>query len=272
MTTAADPSPRPAAARLLLFADILLFAFTAVWLVSLWQPLLVVHAVWAEALFPVLVLAATLLGLARTLPTQNVLAVAALIAVLYGLVDIINIKTSIPFGARVYTDALGPKFFGLVPWPLPFAWAAAILNSRGVARLILRPWRKTTKYGLWVIGLACGLTVVFDFNLEPFASIANPWWLWLMPKSVPAWQSAPWINFLACAVITLLILAFTTPWLINKQRPRSSPPDYHPLVLWLLLNLLFAVGDTARHLWLPAVLAVVLAAIVTTFALRNASW
>jgi hypothetical protein len=52
---------------------------------------------------------------------------------------------------------------------MPFIWAVAVLNSRGVARLILRPWRKTTKYGLWVIGLACVLTVIFDFNLEPFA-------------------------------------------------------------------------------------------------------
>jgi len=272
MTPAADPSPRPAPARLPFFATLALFACAAVWMAALLRPPPFADAAWAAALFLVFALAATLLALARTLPAQNVLAVTAITAFLSSIAEIINLKSGIPFGARIYTDAFGPKLFGLLPWPVPFIWPVAILNSRGVARLILRPWRKTAKYGLWVIGLAALLAVIFDFNLEPFASVANSWWIWQMPKTVPAWQTAPWVNFLAWAVLTLLILAFTTPWLINKNRARSAPPDYHPLLLWLLLDLLPAIGDAAHHLWLPAALAVILAALVTTFALRGAKW
>lgn len=262
----------PFASRLLPFVNAALVLSALVWTASLLWPLppIVPDAAGAALIF--LALAATMLALARTLPVQNVLTVTALIILFSAGADLLNANFRIPFGARAYTGALGLEFFGL-PWPVPLIWAAAILNSRGVARLILRPWRKTSKYGLWVIGLTAVLTMVFDAALEPFATRANVWWIWTMPASVPAWQSAPWCNFLAWAVVTLLILAFVTPWLINKQpRARSSPPDYHPFCLWLLLNLLPVIGDAAHRLWLPAAVGLILTATVTTFALRNAKW
>lgn len=283
MTPTASPSPnretpptgqppRTVAAWLFFSVNLALYFCAAVWLASLLHLSLPIPTLWARTLFPVLALATTLLALARTLPLQNVLTVAFIVIFCSTVAEIFNATFHLPFGARTFTNELGPKLFGLVPWPLPLIWVMAILNSRGVARLMLRPWRKTTKYGLWMIGLTCLLTVVFDFNLEPFASVANGWWLWRMPRSVPAWQTAPWVNFAAWGIVALLILVFVTPWLINKQRPRSSPPDYHPLGLWLLLNLLPAVGDATHQLWLPAAVAVVLATIAAVFAVHGARW
>lgn len=271
MTPPAEPTPSPAATRFLLPVTLALFVCGAVWVVSFFCPPLLPIAGLAQALFPLLALAATMLAIARKLPSQNVFAVTLFILLFSAIAETISAKSGIPFGARTYTDAFGPRIFDLLPWPMPFIWAIAILNSRGVARLILRPWRKTGKYGLWVIGLTCALTVILDFNLEPFASLANSWWIWRMPKSVPAWETAPWVNFLAWAVVTLLILAFVTPWLINKQR-RASPSEYHSLLLWLLFNLIPAAGDAAHAMWLPAIFAVVLAAVATTFAIRGATW
>jgi uncharacterized membrane protein len=271
MTVDAATSPQPADARLRLVATIIFVACAATAVLSIAQVFLWPGSLWACGLFTVLATAATLFNLARTLPAQNVIAAAVLIALMSGIAEAINARLHIPFGARTFSESLDPRLLG-VAWPMPFIWIAAILNSRGVARLTLRPWRKTSKYGLWVIGLACALTVVFDFNLEPFAA-ANSWWIWQMPKSVPAWQTAPWTNFPAWAVVALLILAFTTPWLINKQqRPRSAPPDFQPLTLWLLLNLLPVAGDAAHRLWLPAVLALLLTGTVSTLAVRNAKW
>lgn len=271
MTADAATPPQPADARLRRVAMFALVACAAIALLAVLQAFLWPNSMWACGLFILLAAAATLLNLTRALPAQNIIAAAVLIAFMSGIAEAINARLHIPFGARTFSESLDPRLLG-VAWPVPFIWIAAILNSRGVARLILRPWRKTSKYGLWVIGLACALTVVFDFNLEPFAA-ANSWWIWQMPKSVPAWQTAPWINFPAWAVVALLILAFTTPWLINKQqRPRSAPPDFHPLTLWLLLNLLPAAGDAAHRLWLPAALAFLLTGAITTLAVRNAKW
>jgi hypothetical protein len=56
------------------------------------------------------------------------------------------------------------------------------------------------------------------------------------------------VNFLGWAVTSLLILAFVTPALINKK-PVRQPLDYHPLMMWLLLNLLLLTGASTRRFW-----------------------
>ncbi len=244
----------------------------AVWLGSLLQVPLLRSAAWAEVLFPILAVATTLTAAFRSLPAQNVILSAVLIALISGIVETIGAKTGIPFGPFVYTGNLGPQLFGVLPWPVPLIWILAILNSRGVARLILRPWRKLGKYGFWVIGLTCALVVILDFGLEPFSAQVNRYWIWRTPETVLAWHTAPWINFISWATTTLLILAFTTPWLINKRHIKHAPPDYHPLIVWLLLNLLLAAGNAAHHLWSATAFTLAATVTIAILALRGAHW
>jgi hypothetical protein len=72
--------------------------------------------------------------------------------------------------------------------------------------------------------------------------------------------------------VSLLTLAFITPWLINKGAVRHPPPDYHSLVLWLLLNLVSVAACMMNHLWLAAAVGLAACAIVATFAVRGARW
>ena len=225
---------------------------------------------WLEGLFWLLAAATSLLGLARRLPGQNVLMATTLIAAISFIIAVVAEKTRVPFGPRAYTDALGGKIFG-VPWPMPLLWLVVIVNSRGVARLILRPWRRTMYYGFWVIGLACMLAVVFDASLEPFAARARQYWFWETHLSVLSWYSAPWVNYLGWFVTALGILGFTTPWLINKQ-PVKQPTDYHPLVIWLLLNLYFATGNALQQLWFALAFCLVANVLVAAYAVRGARW
>jgi uncharacterized membrane protein len=156
--------------------------------------------------------------------------------------------TYIPFGPYVYDKRFGPQLFDVVPWPVPLIWVVMLLNARGVARLILRPWRQNPIYGLWVIGVSAVLVVLLDFELEPFATQVMGYWSW-KPTRIPSdWFSTPWVNFLGWAVTSLLILAFVTPALINKK-PVRQPLDYHPLMMWLLLNLLLLTGAATRRFW-----------------------
>ncbi len=273
MTTDTETHRLPPAANLfhrLLFISFLTCA--AVMFGSLSHVLRLENARWVEGLLLVLALATTLFELASVLPAQNVITAAALIMLISGVVQIIDANTGIPFGLCVYTDRMGPRLFGSLPWSVPLIWAVAILNSRGVARLVLRPWRKMSKYGFWVIGLACLLTVVFDASLEPFASTINQYWLWEVPKNLPIWQGAPLTDFLGWAVTTLIILAFVTPWLINKRPPRKSPPDYHPLIVWLVLTLLPCFGTAMHHLWWAAGFTLAASLTVAVFAWRGARW
>ena len=225
---------------------------------------------WVTGLFWLLAAATSLTGLARRLPEQNVLMAATLIVAISFAIAGVAEKTGVPFGPRTYTDALGARIFG-VPWPIPLVWLVVIVNGRGVARLIMRPWRKTTYYGFWVIGLTCGMAVVFDESLEPFATRVKHYWFWETRVNVPGWYSAPWVNFLAWFAGALGVLGFTTPWLINKQ-PVKQPTDYHPLVLWLLLNFYFATGNALEQLWPAVAFGLVFNTIVTVYALRGARW
>jgi len=220
------------------------------------------------------VLSATVTTLAATgcrLPLQNVLLAAAVIAFIGGAVQLLGAASGIPFGPITYADAAGRRFLNLLPWPMPLVWVVLVLNARGVARLVLRPWRKTRTYGFRVIGLACALAVLFDLGLEPFACKVNRFWVWQTSANTPAWHGAPWVNFIAWSLTTLLILAFATPALISKK-PVKHPPQYHPLIVWLVLNGLFAAAAAGRQLWWATGLVVAGNLIVTVFALRGARW
>jgi uncharacterized membrane protein len=137
---------------------------------------------------------------------------------------------------------------------------------------MLRPWRKTQTYGFKLIGITTLLVVLLDAGLEPFATRVKHYWLWNPTKVKLDWYSTPWVNFFGWAVTALLILAFVTPALINKKPGPQPPPEYSPLVVWLLLNVLFATGAAVHHLW-PAVGVIGLGSVVVAaFAFHGARW
>jgi putative membrane protein len=228
---------------------------------------------WPEATLVFTTAIATLVALSRQLPGQNVILAAAVIALIGGIAHAVGAATAIPFGPFIYTDSAGPKILGLLPWPMPAIWIIAILNSRGVARLILRPWRKLRTYGFWLIGVTAALTVMFAVALDPFAAKVKHYWLWEPTRFPLTWHGAPQVNFLGWLVTALLILAFATPALINKQpRSRKSPPDYHPLVVWLLALALFATGAIAHNLWTAMGFCLLSGTATAFFAIRGARW
>jgi uncharacterized membrane protein len=227
---------------------------------------------WPDALLLALATAGTVVALLRRLPMQNVLGAALIIAVVGGAAHALGEITDMPFGPFVFGPEAGPKLFKTLPWPVPLLWVLAILNSRGVARLILRPWRKTKAYGFWVIGFTAALVTLFDFALDPFASRVKHYWLWTPTKFPVTWQGAPLVNFLSWAVVSLLILAFVTPMLINKRPRGKSSPDYHPLGIWLCALLLFAGAMASKGLWPAAAVDAGIGVVTAVFAIRGAWW
>jgi len=228
---------------------------------------------WAEALLVITLTLATLANLSRHLPGQNVLLAAAIIGVIGGIAHGVGALSAIPFGPFAYSDSCGPKIFNTLAWPIPALWIIIVLNSRGVARLIVRPWRKLKNYGFWLIGITTVLVILFDLALEPFASHVNRYWLWLPTTFPVSWQGVPLVNSLGWLVATLLMLVFATPPLINKQsRSRKTVPDYHPLIVWLLGLGLFATGAAMHHLWVATGFCMVIGMATTIFALRGARW
>ena len=188
----------------------------------------------------------TLLWMGRSLPAQNVISVAVILAALAGIMEIVGAKFGTPFGRFSFTDIAGTRLFGLLPWTVPLMWVVVTLNSRGTARLILRPWRASPNIGLWTLALACALMVLLDAALELYAK-ANRYWVWQTPKIVPAWQGVPWTNYFGWIITGLLLLTCVMPWLIDKKRLKDPPTDYYPAVIWLVLFLFLAASDAAHH-------------------------
>src|SRR5258706_8164047 len=187
---------------------------------------------WPEAVLVCLTTFATLAALTRHLPAQNVLLAAAIVAVIGGAAHLLAVVYAVPFGPLHFTDEFGPRLFDKLGWAMPLIWIVAVLNSRGVARLILRPWRKIRAYGFWLIAITAVLAVLFDAACEPFATRVNHYWFWLPTKLPFTWYGAPVSNFAGWLLISVLILAFAAPALIKKnQRPKKSRPDYHPLIV-----------------------------------------
>jgi uncharacterized membrane protein len=241
------------------------------WVLLLFRIELPREGQWVEALLPASAAATTLLALGKRLPLQNVVTAAALIAGIGAVITAIVALTGIPFGPLVYLDGMGPQLFGVVPWPMPILWVVLIINGRGVARLIMRPWRKTNYYGFWVIGLTCVLMVLFDLGFEPFASRVKSYWLWQTGRSTLAWYSAPLANFLGWFIAALGMLVIAIPWLINKQ-PVKQPIDYQPLAVWLLLNLWVTTGNAGHQYWPAVGLTVIGTGVAAIYAVRGARW
>jgi uncharacterized membrane protein len=240
-------------------------AFLVQLLVPHWQS-------WLDAATIALAAIAALVTLNRQLPLQNIFTAALITAAIGAAVHGFSAKTSMPLGPIVFNSQAGEKIFDAVPWTIPLLWIAVIFNSRGVGRLILRPWRKTKRYGYWLIGLTALLVVAFDLALEPWAWHVKHLWLWQPTKITLNWHGASPLNFLGWGCTALLILMFITPSLIKKQPGSHSVPDFRPLCVWLGALLIFAVGCASAGLWWPVGADAVIAAAAGIFAMRGAKW
>ena len=234
-----------------LFTGLFLVASILVWARLMRPGLWFDNAHWPEGLLILLATGTTLVELACHLPGQNVLATALLIALVAGAAQCLSVLSGIPFGAFSYTPQAGPQLFHSLPCTMPLLWVVVLLNARGVARLALRPWRRTSNYGYWLLGLNVALVVLMNLGLEPFATGVNEYWVWKQGLIGSNWYGTPWVNFLGWAICALVILAFVTPFLINKA-PSSVSPSLHPLLVWMVLNALILTGVLSHQLWLAA--------------------
>jgi uncharacterized membrane protein len=256
-----------------LLATVLVAAIFLVVLLRLFQVTLGINAAnWQIPLLIALATLSTLSAQARQLQWQYVLAVAGIIAVVGGGALALSLESGIPFGPFDFGPAAGPKLFNCLPWTIPLIWIVVLINSRGVSRLILRPWRKTKTYGFWLIGVTVGLVGLFDLGMDPFLVHLQRFWFWRPTKFPVNWQGAPLTNVLGWIVVSLLIFAFATPMLIKKQPGQKSHPDYHPLGMWIGALGLFAVAAGMHGLWVPLALDVVAVVGATIFAIRGGRW
>lgn len=248
----------------------LLAAAAALEMVSFFRPL--PFAGQLDITLIVLAAVGTLVSLWRQLPLQNVLLAAFGTAAIGGGLSALGARIGLPFGPFIFASGLGTVFYKSLPWTMPLIWLIVIFNSRGVARLILRPWRKNKTYGYRVIGLTAILVLLFDVALDPFASRVKHFWLWSATALKLTWENAPLVNFFTWAAVTLLILLVVTPALIVKKPRVKGMRHYHPLCVWLGGLVIFGTGCAINGIWPPVFADAAMGLVVATFSVRGAMW
>jgi len=225
----------------------------------------------ADAFMLALAVCASVAILARTLPLQSVLFAAFITALIGGAAHGLSAHTGLPFGPLSFGEQSGPQLFNTVPWTVPLIWVVAIFNSRGVVRLLLRPWRKVKNYGILLLALTALLALIFDFALEAFAR-AKHLWLWQPTKITVTWFGASPLAFLGWAFVSGIILAVVMPYLIRKQPGNPSAPDFAPLFLWLGALALFGVNAALAQAWAAVGVDSISAVVIAALCWRGAKW
>jgi hypothetical protein len=207
---------------------------------------------WQDTSLLLLTLVATVAALARQLPGINVVLAGVTAGLAGGLA---HTAISLAGFSCVRFDFLapfGPRLFGVLPLASVGLWGVVMLNSRGVARLLLHRSLQHPMHGYRVIGLATVLGMLFIAGLEPVAVHVKGWWS-------SARQPAA---CLVCMGGAMLLLQIGITALLIDKFPLVRPPNFGPLIIWLPLHVWMALelirADQLQAAILPVATALML--------------
>ena len=86
----------------------------------------------------------------------------------------LGVATGLVYGPYHYTDKLGPKFLGLVPYLIPAAWFMMMYPSLVIAERIA-PRSEGWKRGLMVAALGGVIMTAWDMMMDPMMVRGNHW-------------------------------------------------------------------------------------------------
>lgn len=167
--------------------------------------------------------------------------------------ELIGTGTGWPFGNYEYTDGLGLKVLGRVPYSIPLSWfymgLASYLLGVGLARaLSVRPaWA-------WSLALGATLMVVWDLVLDP--AMAHPslplqFWVWRLEGpyfGMPAQNFAGWW-------VTALAFMAVSRWAWRAEPATAAWRSPIPLAVYALNTAFGMVLSGYAGLWVPIALA-----------------
>lgn len=178
--------------------------------------------------------------------------------------ELTGTKTGWPFGGYEYTDFLGYKLLGRVPFAIPLSWFymgfASLLIADAIA--VARGWRNRM---LWSIVLGAYLLTAWDLVLDP--SMAAPqmqyihFWIW--HESGP-YFGMPLRNLIGWFGTGLVFIAVGRLAWRERETPAVSPTI--PLVVYTLNVVWSMVISVSVGMWPTAIAAVIFSLIPAAFA------
>ncbi|MBT8400592.1 MAG: carotenoid biosynthesis protein [Rhodothermia bacterium] len=169
-----------------------------------------------------------------------------------GASELVGTTTGLPFGEYTYTDWLGPKFMGHVPYFIPLSWFAMSLVSFDLAS-------RVSKRAMGRILGGALIMTLWDVSLDPAMSRAFPFWTYEVDGFFYGMPLSNWIGWL---VVSLIIAAGIELIVGGKRISTAIAPWFYaancffPFALSLLygLHTAFFVGLVVTALVLSVVL------------------
>lgn len=191
---------------------------------------------------------ASLYGIARRrwLP-----GIVGLYAVSLGA-ELLGTSIGLPFAAYRYTDALGPKWFGLVPLLIPLSWCTMTLASFAISRRVLGIGGRLT-----TVATGAGLLLAWDLALDPAMSRLTPYWVW---GDTGPYFGMPLLNLLGWGITGVVLHAILMALRADEWIDRAAPRMIRAMVVIYAANLALPVGMTIAA-GIPIAAAVSLGAI-----------
>lgn len=153
---------------------------------------------WVSALFIVILSLPSYYFLIRWIGFRWGLALIVFFGIFPIIVEAIGITTGLPYGEFYYSDWMGIKIFGLVPWSVAFAFAPLIFGSLSISVKLVRDWKLQ-------IVLSAIILVLVDMVLDPAAVVLSIW-VWLTPGpyyGIPLTNYTGW--FLTAFIASLIL-------------------------------------------------------------------
>ncbi|BAC89297.1 glr1356 [Gloeobacter violaceus PCC 7421] len=169
--------------------------------------------------------------------------------------ELLGTSTGFPFGAYSYTELLGPKILGLVPFVIPLSWFYMGLVSYMLARAIFGEARGV----LGVVGpllLGAWFLTAWDLVLDPAMAVADPkFWVWL---ETGPFFGMPLQNFAGWFGTGLLFMAVARGlWGTNPPVPTRAQLTF-PLIIYVANIFFSAVMSIGAGLYIPVLMGLVL--------------
>lgn len=173
------------------------------------------------------------------------LTLLTLCVVLAGGMELLGTTTGVPFGKYSYTDLLGPKFLGHVPYLIPPSWMMMLYPAMMMAQVL--------SSHIWLRAAVAGfILTVWDFAMDPAMTTGFAYWHW---HTEGGFYGMPWVNWLGWWLTGTLVAAVF--WKLSREWKGHWEP--FALVLYLVQGAFMAglawlyMRPWASLLWLVSV-------------------
>lgn len=122
--------------------------------------------------------------------------------------ELIGTSTGLLFGPYHFTDLLGPKWFGKVPFFIPIVWSYTALVTYRLA-LFVFPEKKKTRLLFMAM-----LMLILDLSTDPAMSHQITYWVWEKPG---VYYGVPLTNYIGWLIVSLTMGVFLEKSEIGHQ-------------------------------------------------------